>query len=660
MEIDINTIIAKNFEDNMNYFEVHHPKVFQKLTEFEVAIDKGYHTQQYTLSYKNSSFDVYEENSESTLYQGKEMEYAQCAAQSINFNVDEDTFETFHKHSISDSDLDIITKIEPFSHAMYGHAPIMNYAQNISKKEISLKKIEKFIFFGTGLGTHISTINSKILSKSYLIIEDNLELFRLSAMTTNYKNLSQNAQLFFSVFDERDEFLLVAEQFLNYKPYFNHYIKFFHMLNHENHKKEQFHLATLLQSHLSFFYNDLLNQVLQPLEYISKNYKMLKKGGSLSTNNLKNKPFLLLAAGPSLQKNIHWLKQNHHKFFIVAVSVTLPYLESENIHVDIITQLDAQQIAMRYFEQIKDINYFKDSICLFSDRTHPEVINLFQKEQVFMFENGTNYTKNSLKPTAPCVGSISYQLLLLLQVDTLYLLGLDLSIDMSTGQTHSSFHEHKKLQVQKASNDLSILKFKESLLEVEGNLSKKVLTTPHFFTSIYTINNSTRLFKGDTEIYNLSDGAMLQDVPAASNISIKESSPNISQLTSALNKNIQENFTKEEILTLKKKLAIYKLYKDNISQIASTNYVSHQLYLDDISKLYERISTYETTSSELNNVLNTYLRYVMSYIFNFFNTNEYLSSNISHFNILLSSHLIEIIDFYTQTVQESLKHEESK
>ena len=141
---------------------------------------------------------------------------------------------------------------------------------------------------------------------------------------------------------------------------------------------------------------------------------------------------------------------------------------------------------------------------------------------------------------------------------------------------------------------------------------------------------------------------------------IKESSPNISQLTSALNKNIQENFTKEEILTLKKKLAIYKLYKDNISQIASTNYVSHQLYLDDISKLYERISTYETTSSELNNVLNTYLRYVMSYIFNFFNTNEYLSSNISHFNILLSSHLIEIIDFYTQTVQESLKHEESK
>ena len=56
--------------------------------------------------------------------------------------------------------------------------------------------MDKFIFMGTLLGRHIPKIANKINASSYLILERNLEIFRLSLFTVDYTILGGKGAIF--------------------------------------------------------------------------------------------------------------------------------------------------------------------------------------------------------------------------------------------------------------------------------------------------------------------------------------------------------------------------------------------------------------------------------------------------------------------------------
>ncbi len=60
-------------------------------------------------------------------------------------------------------------------------------------------KINKFIFIGTLLGVHLNDFHNSLNAKSYLIIEPNIEIFRLSLFLCDYESLSKNSKLFFAI-----------------------------------------------------------------------------------------------------------------------------------------------------------------------------------------------------------------------------------------------------------------------------------------------------------------------------------------------------------------------------------------------------------------------------------------------------------------------------
>ena len=51
---DINTIITKNFNDNIEYIQEHHPKLFTKLSEYDAAVTNGHHKERYELIYERA------------------------------------------------------------------------------------------------------------------------------------------------------------------------------------------------------------------------------------------------------------------------------------------------------------------------------------------------------------------------------------------------------------------------------------------------------------------------------------------------------------------------------------------------------------------------------------------------------------------------------
>jgi hypothetical protein len=660
---DINAIITRNFHQNINYLEAYHPTLFSKLSDYDNAVTNGHYIEKYELVYENDGFDVFERTGAKYLYQKQSSKYSSLAAQSIEYGVEENTFEGFASILLSNKQTQAYLEQEPFKHHMSGFAPIINFTQNNTPQDIKLKKIYKYIFFGTGLGLHLTTITKKIEADVYLIVEDDLELFRLSLFTTNYAALAQNAKLIFSIFEDQNEFATTADKFLKEQYYYNHYIKYFQMLSHTNTKRTEFHIAVGSQSHQLFFYHHLLIQYLQPLQYMFNGYKFLNKSLDFSALTSQEKPFLLLAAGPSLQKNIQWVEDNQEKFIIVALSATLSLLEKHQIVPDIITHLDGFKAASLHFTKLKNLKNLQNSLCFFSDRTSLEVLKLFKKEQLYLFENGTTYKENSLKPSSPCVGSLSLQLLLILKVKQFYLLGLDLAVNSQTGATHSTEHSYNRtLDIEKKLDQETIITYKESLFEVAGNMQEKVLTTAHFKSSIDTINLSLKLLKQEFQtIYNLGEGARFLNVKPKNILNIHlqkwKKKDTLEAITTLINQEPLQEFTAEEIQALKNKYNKAEEFQTSLLSYKNMCYKDSKEYLENLLALIEKLTTTQLLKEhELSRVFDGYLRYIISYIFDFFNHENIIEEKVAieKLNHFLTTHLLQIVTQYMKTLETKL------
>lgn len=181
----IEDTIVTTYQKNIEYFQKHQPKIYSKLASFDSAVEQGLYENRYDLVFNNNYLDVKELSSNNYLYITDSKKYAYEAANSYSSHVD------------------------------------------------------KFIFFGVGLGLHIISIDKKISSQSYLIVEDDLELFKLSIFATPYYELGSNSKLYFSIFDNDEEFAEVVKMFLKSSEQLNQSLLHYSMSNHSQNKKAQ-------------------------------------------------------------------------------------------------------------------------------------------------------------------------------------------------------------------------------------------------------------------------------------------------------------------------------------------------------------------------------------------------------------------------------------
>jgi len=652
--IDINEYVTKNFNDNIEYIENQHPKLFSLLSSLDNAIANAQYQEKYELVYENDSFDVLEKSTKIALYDGQSKRHAEASANSLDYKIEHDTFETFNEKNVSDEDANKYSSIEPFTHRLYGMGKIINFTQKKSLQKESLKSIDKYIFYGVGLGLHIEAIHKIINSKVYLIIEDDLELFRLSLFTINYKNLSKNSKIIFSVFEGDEEFSNTATEFLQEQYYYNHYIKMFRLLSHSDAKINQFRDAILQQAHFGFHHSNLLLHYMKGLNYLQEG-NFLNRSIKFTDDIFMQKPFLLLAAGPSLQNHQDWLKENQNSFTIVAIAATLPFLAKHDIKPDIVVQLDAYESSAQHFSD-EVFDFIKDSIYIFSAKVPESIVSRLNKNQLFFFENGTNYKENSLKPSSPCAGSTTYQLALLFGVKDIYLLGLDLALDNATGKTHVDTHVNARSVNTQKDN------YEHKTYKVAGNTQESVSTILLFKSSISAIDYSTKMLKQKNQtVYNLGDGAKFFDTVSLSTEEIKAKNKSDKKelhkhtllvcknnSTKGLNQSEQEN--------IQDKLIHARKTKEYIQDYTNASYKNPSAFIEALIILVNATVSDELLMKyELTKVLDTYYRRILSYIFDYFNTNEkYSKEDISLMNELFFSHILEIIDYYDNSIKSKL------
>lgn len=651
----INSKITENFKDNIEYIEQYHPELFDKLSALDTAIANGDYKDKYELMYENDGFDVLEKATSNYLYAKESLAHTLAAEHSINKRTDNYTFEGFVRHS----DLHNSAPTEGIDDYIPYIADIISFTQREKLQTKELHSIDKYIFFGIGLGMHIESIANKINAKVYFLVEDDLELFRLSLFTINYKELASKATLIFSVFEQRDTFMASSALFLETKSYCNHYLKFFHLLSHKEEKIQIFQLAVTSQPHIRFRFNDLLLQYTQPLQHLFSDYILLQKSLKLS-QKLQELPFLLLASGPSLEKNIAWLQEHHKEYITIAVSSSLSYLEHHKIAPNIVLHIDPFECGITTFEKLKSLDFLEESLFLLSATSPHNIVSLLDPKKLFFFETGTAYREKSLKLSSPCVGSMALQILLILQIKNIYLLGLDMAVDPLSRVTHAGEHQSiKTLDTKINSADDTPISFKESLFDIKGNLTQTVETTPGFYSSIYIIEYYLqRLLQEDQKIYNLSDGAYFSHTLSTEASSLR-TAPHLNQkkifkmLTDSFRKRSLQNMNKQDKELNLQKLSDAKELLRMMQEHQQTQ-ISAQSYIESLYQIF--FSQEQISHSELTRVLHDYMHYIASYIYDYFNLQgkEVKQEELKQLHTMLMQQMQKLTLYYITQLQRYL------
>ena len=175
--------VVARYADNLVYLQNSHPQLYKNLMLLDIAIDQGDYEERYALEYRDDAyFDIRQIVGDTYLY-GENSE---------------------------------------------------DFAKAVIPDALTEADLHKAIFFGAALGTHVTCLAERIERPAiFWIVEDDLELFRLSLFVTDFAQIAANGRLFFSVMEEEAamhrhflDFYREAKEYNENIPYFTFYDRY--------------------------------------------------------------------------------------------------------------------------------------------------------------------------------------------------------------------------------------------------------------------------------------------------------------------------------------------------------------------------------------------------------------------------------------------------
>ncbi|MCK5110896.1 MAG: motility associated factor glycosyltransferase family protein [Arcobacteraceae bacterium] len=486
---EIQQTIQEIFLKNLNFFKQHHIYLYNQLMEFEKNIQENYF-----IDFIDNHFELLDKDNIPT--------YNCDPFYDAKYRV-----ENLHKNISGISTIDTVSR-EILSDEIYESNKFINEFINLfAGQEIETNvKFKKFIFIGTLLGVHINDIANANDLEVILIVEDNIEIFRLSMFLTDYKTVANKSKIFFAINSNEAELYNTIFQYLKFKNEYNYFLKFEIASQKEIPLLHQISRIISSQSKTIYSYSKFLEAYSNGIDNFTNTKRLINL--SKQFNEFEKVPVLFLGGGPSLEDNIDFVKNNQDKFLIVVVMASLKRLEKANIIPDIILTIDSHIKLLEFIDV--DKKYYQNSIIFASMNTHPQVIDkLSISKDLYLFQSNTEIFYNHGNFTGATVGDIGVKLLLKLGVTSLYLLGIDAAFNQITGATHDLTHAYSTIQKLETTEDENI-DFGKQTFKVVGNQKEAVYTTGSYKLTIDSFNDIKELLNHNIKIYNLSNhGALL-------------------------------------------------------------------------------------------------------------------------------------------------------
>lgn len=632
--------LTTTFLANLAFLCEYDNNLYLKVDELSKMINEGIYKEKYQLEFieTEGDFDIYDHKNKRYLYNKKPKSWNDKIVNS--FQLDEknsiltleenlysgrtigmDMSVKYHLENLKDGNDLTLNQVSEY----------VNIIKNDSRKK-KLKKLKKVIFLGSLLGRHIHRIATKFESDIYVLAESNLEIFRLSLFVTDYSILARNTGVIFSIMEDSYTFEKKIVNFLQVNPFDNYLIKL---------STTDFNIKEYLDSTLSavlntkpssFDYNRILYSFVRnvSLQFNNSNNILLTKRLSDEFTLLNTVPILFIGAGPSLDENIDWIRDNQYKFYIVTIGSSVKKLLLNKIKIDMIFTLDPQYDTLNNIQfDDETVKLLDNTIIMASIITDNRIINKFKKENIFIYEVFHNFHKENNIYSVSSVGEQSIALLLEMNVKELYLVGLDFALNQDTGNTHSSGTSGiTKFDLKKKNivNNREIYGLRTRTFEVKGNLLKKVYTTGVYSGSIYALNNIFSDINKDVNIYNLSKhgAAFVNTIPIKQKDIIISNSLlckiDKNKVIKSLLKNSVRSLPSNEINILENEVKYIKqVMKEEIFRIKEKKFNSYDMFYINVINMLVKLTTFRDGSDILTIMINNHTQILFNYFGSYFN-----------------------------------------
>lgn len=582
---DLQNTLVTIYQKNINYFKKSNIELFNKIQLFEQKNIENWY-----IDFVDNRFELSNINGEK-IYNCDPFYDAQYRADNIH-----------HSPAFS------LINENGYYHGMNKYEDTTNAYEYVNalleeKQQKSSSLNQKYIFIGTLLGIHINDMHRLKKAVAYLIIEPNIEIFRLSLFLCDYTELSNSSRIFFCVDFDDYEFNTTVKKFLDYKYEYNHIIPFELASNNEIYLIEKLNIQLLDNSEMIYPFSEYIVSLKRGFRYFKESQNKIL---NISPNKkyLENLPILFLGAGPSLASNIEWIYMNQDKFIIIAASATLKRLELLRIIPDIIFVVDGgKKHPLEQFNVSSTM--FLDSIVCASIHIDYDLFKILNNDKLFFIQNSLELFNGYGISTGLTVGDSGIDLILRFGVKEVYMLGFDAAL-RGDGKTHDGLHSSSKyLDVTQNKQHRQTLDYDRHIIWVKGNFLKEVPTTMLYNSMIEQIENIL-INSPQTKVYNLSNGAFFKGSIAChaqdckfDDMPILDKTKLLKHIINLLHENCKRNLSKKDKEELIKEKKVLKKLE---------SIINHNFYIE-----------FQKTRSNYKNsitiqIVNKYLKLIMPYV----------------------------------------------
>lgn len=381
---------------------------------------------------------------------------------------------------------------------------------------INVEDEDTISIIGLGLGYYIEPILKKYPSKKIIIIEPSEEIFLHFLSIKDVTTYIENKNIVFIVGKDSNTVRSLFDYYIQsnkikkiiytelpvYKKLFINYIEEIYI--------ELKKILSLLQSNISteisfsrlWLYNTLTN-----LKHV-KTHNNIK----CFEDSMEDIPVVIASAGPSLEKNMHLLREVYDKALIIAVGTAASILDSHGIEPHIIMGIDGHPTESKIFKALRNYN----PLFIYAHMIHYESIQVYPGDKMWISLQGEKKLECFFEkigyecPSIVSGGSIAHTALSFahwLKCSPIILIGQDLAY--TDGKLYASGSAHQQDNVTRA-----------NYIEEEDIHGNKVFTKRTLLTFKHWFEDYVKIKLGDTKIYNCTEGGL--NINGIPNVSFSE------------------------------------------------------------------------------------------------------------------------------------------
>ena len=332
---------------------------------------------------------------------------------------------------------------------LYDNDDPMKYCSDYLEK-LNIKYAPIVVFMGMGLGYHLDRffklLGERLGTRCVIVFEKDIEIFRLALkMGDFHKVLSQSKIHFFigdephdifpklrvEIFPRRD--ILIALKSLIIIP-----LPISVMLDNSYYSDVSRTIKKAVQQTMIIVGNDSLDSFLG-LENIFENIEHVFSNPGINklSGKFNGRPGVLVAAGPSLNKNMHLLKDIKDKALIISCDASFIPIMKKGIRPHLVTSLERTPGVDLFYSGIED---FSEIYFIALPILMPEVLNAFRGRKFIVYRGYSHFDWLENEKGSVIVGisvaNLCFQLLKYLGCDPIILIGQDLAY-AEDGDTHA-------------------------------------------------------------------------------------------------------------------------------------------------------------------------------------------------------------------------------